>query len=52
MGQVLTGEIHAHNTFDNPGQVTPQAIDVACRPDQLYLTLPPASVTAVQVALN
>ena len=36
-GQVLNGEIHAHNTFAAPRQVTPQALDLACQPEQLNL---------------
>ena len=52
IGQVLTGEIHAHNTFDEPGQVIPQAIDLTCRLDQLNLTLPPTSIAAIRVLLN
>jgi alpha-N-arabinofuranosidase len=51
-GQVLNGEIHAHNTFADPGQVMPQAFDVACQPEQLNFALPPASVAAIQVHLD
>jgi alpha-L-arabinofuranosidase len=51
-GQVLNGEIHAHNTFAALRQVTPQAFDLACQPDQLNLALPPASVAAIQVHLD
>jgi alpha-N-arabinofuranosidase len=52
IGQVLTGEIHVHNTFDDPRQVIPQAIDLTCRLDQLKLTLPPTSIAAIRVLLN
>ena len=51
-GQILTGEIHAHNTFDAPRQVTPQAFDVGFELSELKLTLPPASVAAIQVGLD
>jgi len=51
-GQILTGEIHAHNTFDAPRQVTPQAFDVGFEFSELKLTLPPASVAAIQVSLD
>ncbi|MEP7287840.1 MAG: alpha-L-arabinofuranosidase C-terminal domain-containing protein [Chloroflexota bacterium] len=51
-GQVLTSEIHAHNTFAAPKQVSPQAFDVAYGAHQLTLTLPPASVVAIQVGLD
>jgi alpha-L-arabinofuranosidase len=51
-GQVLNGEIHVHYTFAAPRQVTPQAFDLACQPEQLNLALPPASVAAIQVHLD
>jgi alpha-N-arabinofuranosidase len=51
-GQVLNGEIHAHNTFAAPRQITPQAFDLVCQPEQLNLALPPASVAAIQVHLD
>ena len=51
-GQVLAGEIHAHNTFSSPTLVTPQAIDVSCESSQLNLTLQPASVAAIQIQLG
>ena len=51
-GQILTNEIHAHNTFVAPRQVTPQAFDVGFELSQLKLTLPPASVAAIQVGLD
>jgi alpha-N-arabinofuranosidase len=51
-GQILTSEIHAHNTFNAPRQVTPQAFDIACQPSQLSVSLPPASIAAIQIRLN
>jgi alpha-N-arabinofuranosidase len=51
-GQVLAGEIHAHNTFNSPTQVTPRVLDVSFEPSQLNLTLQPASVTAIQIQLG
>ena len=51
-GQVLAGEIHAHNTFSLPTLVIPQAFEVSSEPSGLHLTLPPASVAAVQVKLS
>ena len=51
-GQVLAGEIHAHNTFNSPTLVTPRVLDVSCEPSQLNLTLQPASVTAIQIQLG
>ena len=51
-GQVLSGEIHAHNTFGSPDQVTPQPFSVSCNAAQLNLTLPAASVATVKVRLT
>jgi alpha-N-arabinofuranosidase len=51
-GQVLAGEIHAHNTFSSPTVVTPQVLDVSCESFQLHLTLPSASVAAIRVQLS
>jgi alpha-N-arabinofuranosidase len=51
VGQVLSGEIHAHNTFDTPAAVKPQACRVECRGAEVHLVLPPASVTALEIAL-
>jgi alpha-N-arabinofuranosidase len=51
-GQVLAGEIHAHNTFSLPTLVIPQVFEVSSEPSGLHLTLPPASVAAVQVKLS
>jgi alpha-N-arabinofuranosidase len=51
-GQILAGEIHAHNTFSSPTVVTPQVLDVSCESFQLHLTLPSASVVAIRVQLS
>ncbi|MEJ2512560.1 MAG: alpha-L-arabinofuranosidase C-terminal domain-containing protein [Anaerolineales bacterium] len=51
-GQILAGEIHAHNTFSSPTEVTPQVLDVSCESFQLHLTLPSASVAAIRVQLS
>jgi alpha-N-arabinofuranosidase len=51
-GQVLAGEIHAHNTFNSPTLVTPQAFDVNYGPSELNLALPPASVAAIRIQLG
>jgi alpha-N-arabinofuranosidase len=51
-GQILAGEIHAHNTFSSPTVVTPQVLDVSCESFQLHLTLPSASVAAIRVQLS
>jgi alpha-L-arabinofuranosidase len=51
-GEVLAGEIRAHNTFNSPTQVTPQVLDVSCEPSRLNLTLHPASISAIQIQLS
>jgi len=50
-GRVLSGEIHAHNTFADPTRVTPQAFALDCKRTALNLDLPPASVAAITVRL-
>jgi alpha-N-arabinofuranosidase len=50
-GQVLSGEIHAHNTFIAPAHITPQPLSVSCQATQLDLVLPSASVATVKVSL-
>lgn len=50
-GQGLSGEIHALNTFDAPEQIIPHPLAVDCEATQVHLTLPPASVAAVEVQL-
>jgi alpha-L-arabinofuranosidase len=51
-GQILAGEIHAHNTFGSPTLVTPQVLEVSCEPSRLTLNLHPASVAAIQIQLD
>ena len=51
-GQILSGEIHAHNTFSAPDQVTPQPFNVSCKAAQIHLVLPAASVATVKVHLG
>jgi len=49
--RVLSGEIHAHNTFDAPDAVQPQAAQVQAEGPSFTLRLPPASVNAFQIQL-
>ena len=49
---VLTGEIHAHNTFDAPEQVTPAPWAIEARGASFEIVLPPASAVAAQIALQ
>jgi len=51
-GQVLSGEIHAHNTFSAPEQVTPKPFSVDGKGTQINLVLPAASVATVKVHLG
>ncbi len=51
-GQVLSGEIHAHNTFAAPEQVAPRSLSVAGKAAQAHLVLPPASVATIELRLG
>ena len=51
-GRVLSGEIHAHNTFDAPETVKPQDCRAECRGAEVHLVIPPASVTALEILLS
>ena len=50
-GQVLCGEIHSHNTFAAPTQITPQTFNVQFNATQLTLVLPAAAVATVKIHL-
>ena len=45
--RVLTGDAHAHNTFDQPSAVAPKALDVQVKDGECVATLPPCSVCAI-----
>jgi alpha-L-arabinofuranosidase len=49
--RVLTGEIHAHNTFDAPETIQPRAMEVVCEGSRFVLTLPAASIVAIEIQL-
>ena len=49
--RVLTGEIHAHNTFEQPESVKPETHKVDASGPAFSVLLPPASVVAVEMAL-
>ncbi|MBN2047927.1 MAG: alpha-N-arabinofuranosidase [Anaerolineaceae bacterium] len=49
--RMMCGEIHAHNTFEAPEQVSPVSARVEINGGKVSLTLPPASVTAVSIDL-
>ena len=50
--RVLSGEIHAHNTFDRPDAVEPQSLDVQASGAAFVVVLPPACIVAAQIALS
>lgn len=48
--RILTDEVHAHNTFENPNKVTITDCDVTLENGKLRLTLPPCSVVSVSLS--
>ena len=50
--RVLSGEIHVHNTFDQPETVKPVPMAVQASGSVLKMTLPAAGVAAVTLRLN
>ena len=50
--RVLSGEIHVHNTFDQPETVKPVPLAVQASGSELKITLPAASVAAVSVQIK
>jgi alpha-N-arabinofuranosidase len=44
-------DIHAHNSFDNPGAVTPKEAEVGVSAGKLVYSFPPASVVRLSCAL-
>ena len=50
--RILTGEIHSHNTFEQPEAIQPGPFDVAPRGSRFTVTLPAASVAALEIELE
>lgn len=50
--RLLTGEIHAHNTFDRPEALIPQSLPLPASGSSFTLPLPPASVAAIEIQLG
>ncbi len=51
-GEIVTNpDLHAHNDFENPNVVHPEAVNVAMSGDRLIHRFPPASVTALYLKL-
>jgi alpha-N-arabinofuranosidase len=50
--RVLTGEIHAHNTFDVPETLIPQAFVMAAKGSSFTFNLPPACVLTAEIGLE
>ncbi|MGE5223307.1 MAG: alpha-N-arabinofuranosidase [Omnitrophica WOR_2 bacterium] len=49
---ILTGEIHAHNTFDQPDAVSIQPMKMQAFGNSFTVAIPPASVVAAAVSLE
>jgi alpha-N-arabinofuranosidase len=49
---LAASDIHAHNTFDHPDQVTTRSAEVGLHPNSLSFTFPPASVVKIEVQLS
>ncbi len=50
--EVLTGEIHMHNTFEMPNAIQPRSLAMTATGASFKVTLPPASVTAMTLRLS
>ena len=50
--RILTGEIHSHNTFEQPEAIQPQAYAVSATGSRFTVTLPAASVAALEIELE
>jgi alpha-L-arabinofuranosidase len=51
-GKVLSGKIHAHNTFDEPEIVKPKPLTIEIRNGRVSMTLPAACVAAVNLVIG
>jgi alpha-N-arabinofuranosidase len=51
VGRVLTGEIHAHNTFEQPETIQPLPFAAMIEGGSFSVTLPPASVVSLEIDL-
>jgi alpha-N-arabinofuranosidase len=51
-GRILkAGDMHAHNTFENPEAVKIATLDVSVNGETLSLSIPAASVIQLEIAL-
>ena len=50
-GRLLTGEVHEHNTFDEPDRVTIKPLTVNTADGKAAVIIPPCSVAAVEIKL-
>lgn len=50
--RLLSGEIHAHNTFDQPESIKPRAVELDVTGASFTIVLPAASVLAAEIALS
>jgi alpha-L-arabinofuranosidase len=51
MARVLSGEIHAHNTFETPEALQPEPAPLQAEGQSIVLDLPPASVNTFEIQL-
>ena len=49
---LMASEMNAHNTFDQPNAVRPTSLAVAISNDLLNVTIPPASVSKLEIILE
>jgi len=52
VARILSGDIHAHNTFDRPNAVAPRSFAIDASGPAFRIVLPPASVVTSQIALS
>lgn len=52
VARILTGEIHAHNRFDQPEAIQPQPFKIEASGSSFSVTLPPACVVAAEIVLS
>jgi alpha-N-arabinofuranosidase len=50
--RILSGEIHAHNTFDQPEALVPQPFPLDVSGSAFAISLPPASIVAAEISLG
>ena len=49
---LAASDMHAHNTFDDPNAVKPASLGVEVLNDLIAVSLPPASVTRLEILIG